>query len=185
MSKAWAFIQNELLGMQWLHRLTGDLLCALGLDVTERIGGSIHFFIYDTVKIFVLLGFLIFIISYIQSYFPPERTKKILGRLHGMGANVPRALLGTVTPFCSCSSIPLFIGFTGAGCPSCHKQYENAKAAVSELSLGIEVEYVTDMGKVMTYGVMSMPAIVVNDKVIAMGRILSVEEVKMALDKFI
>ena len=85
MSKAWAFIQNELLGMQWLHRLTGDLLCALGLDVTERIGGSIHFFIYDTVKIFVLLGFLIFIISYIQSYFPPERTKKILGGLHGMG----------------------------------------------------------------------------------------------------
>ena len=103
--------------MSWLNRLIGALLNACGLDTSERIGGSIQFFIYDTIKIFVLLGFLIFVISYIQSYFPPERTKKILGRFHGIGANIIGAILGTVTPFCSCSSIPLFIGFTSAGLP--------------------------------------------------------------------
>lgn len=117
MSVIWNFIQDEVLGMSWLNRLIGALLNACGLDVSGRIGGSIQFFIYDTVKIFVLLGFLIFVISYIQSYFPPERTKKILGRFHGIGANIIGALLGTVTPFCSCSSIPLFIGFTSAGLP--------------------------------------------------------------------
>ena len=117
MSVIWNFIQNEILGMSWLNRLIGALLNACGLDTSERIGGSIQFFIYDTIKIFVLLGFLIFVISYIQSYFPPERTKKILGRFHGIGANIIGALLGTVTPFCSCSSIPLFIGFTSAGLP--------------------------------------------------------------------
>ena len=117
MSVIWNFIQNEILGMSWLNRLIGALLNACGLDTRERIGGSIQFFIYDTIKIFVLLGFLIFVISYIQSYFPPERTKKILGRFHGIGANIIGALLGTVTPFCSCSSIPLFIGFTSAGLP--------------------------------------------------------------------
>ncbi|MGN0799761.1 MAG: permease [Christensenellales bacterium] len=113
----WDFIQNEILSMKWLSRLVGQLLEACGLDIGSRIGGSIHFFLYDTVKILVLLGFLILIISYIQSYFPPERTKKILGRFHGIGANCIAALLGTVTPFCSCSSIPLFIGFTSAGLP--------------------------------------------------------------------
>ncbi len=113
----WDFIQKELLGMQWLSRLIGKGLAALGLDVSGRIGGSLQFFIYDVIKIMVLLGFLIFVISYIQSYFPPERTKKILGRFHGIGANCIAALLGTVTPFCSCSSIPLFIGFTSAGLP--------------------------------------------------------------------
>ena len=113
----WDFIQNEILSMKWLSRLIGQLLEACGLDIGSRIGGSIHFFLYDTVKILVLLGFLILIISYIQSYFPPERTKKILGRFHGIGANCIAALLGTVTPFCSCSSIPLFIGFTSAGLP--------------------------------------------------------------------
>lgn len=113
----WYFFQNEILGMAWLNRLIGSLLNTLGLDTTEKIGGSIQFFIYDMIKIMVLLGVLIYIISYIQSYFSPERTKKILGRFHGIGANCIAALLGTVTPFCSCSSIPLFIGFTSAGLP--------------------------------------------------------------------
>ncbi len=113
----WDFFQNDILGMAWLNRLIGSLLNALGLDVTKKIGGSVQFFIYDLIKIMVLLGILIFIISYIQSFFPPERTKKILGRFHGIGANIIAALLGTVTPFCSCSSIPLFIGFTSAGLP--------------------------------------------------------------------
>lgn len=114
---AWDFLQNEILGMQWLNRLISTMLNACGLDTTSRIGGSIRFFIYDTVKIMVLLGVLILIISYIQSFFPPQRTKKILGRFHGIWANILAALLGTVTPFCSCSSIPLFIGFTSAGLP--------------------------------------------------------------------
>ena len=113
----WSFIQNQILGMKWLNELIGSGLSALGIDVSGRTGGSIRFFIYDTVKITVLLCFLIFIISYIQSYFPPERSKRILGRFRGIGANTVSALLGTVTPFCSCSSIPLFIGFTGAGLP--------------------------------------------------------------------
>lgn len=117
LKSAWDFFQNEILGMKWLNRLLGSLLDGLGLDVSSRIGGSIQFFLYDTIKIMVLLGVLILIISYIQSYFPPERTKKILGRFHGIGANILAALLGTVTPFCSCSSIPLFIGFTSAGLP--------------------------------------------------------------------
>lgn len=111
------FFQNEILGMQWLNRLIGSLLDTCGLDITGKIGGSVQFFLYDTIKIMVLLGVLILLISYIQSYFPPERTKKILGRFHGIGANMIAALLGTVTPFCSCSSIPLFIGFTSAGLP--------------------------------------------------------------------
>lgn len=113
----WDFFQNEVLGMGWLNRLISTILNACGLDTTSRVGGSIQFFIYDTIKIMVLLGVLILIISYIQSYFPPERTKKILGRFHGIWANIIAALLGTVTPFCSCSSIPLFIGFTSAGLP--------------------------------------------------------------------
>ena len=113
----WNFIQNEILGMQWLNRGIGLLLSLVGLDPGNRIGSSIRFFLYDTVKIMVLLGVLILLISYIQSYFPPERSRKILGRFHGIGANIIGALLGTVTPFCSCSSIPLFIGFTSAGLP--------------------------------------------------------------------
>ena len=113
----WDFIHNQILGMRWLHDLVGAALSGLSLDINTKIGGSIHFFIYDIIKIMVLLGTLIFIISYIQSYFPPERTKKILGRFHGLSANILAALLGTVTPFCSCSSIPLFIGFTTAGLP--------------------------------------------------------------------
>lgn len=117
LKKGWDFFQNEVLGMQWLNRLIDTMLNACGLDTTGRIGGSIQFFLYDIVKIIVLLCVLILIISYIQSYFPPERTKKILGRFQGIWANILAALLGTVTPFCSCSSIPLFIGFTSAGLP--------------------------------------------------------------------
>lgn len=117
MQVIWNFIQKELLGMNWLNRIIGSLLELCGLDITSRIGSSVQFFLYDTIKIMVLLGVLILLISYIQSYFPPERTKKILGKFHGIGANCVAALLGTVTPFCSCSSIPLFIGFTSAGLP--------------------------------------------------------------------
>lgn len=113
----WDFIQDEIFGMKWLDRLIGFLLNTCGLDTENKVGGSLQFFIYDTIKILVLLGVLIFVITYIQSYFPPERTKKILGRFHGIGANCIAALLGTVTPFCSCSSIPLFMGFTSAGLP--------------------------------------------------------------------
>lgn len=113
----WDIFQNQILGMRWLNDLIGSMLSAFGLDTANRWVGSIQFFIYDVIKIVVLLCVLIFIISYIQSYFPPERSKKILGRFHGIGANSVAALLGTVTPFCSCSSIPLFIGFTSAGLP--------------------------------------------------------------------
>lgn len=114
---AWDFFQGQILGMEWLNELIGTGLSSLGLDLSSRFGGSIQFFLYDVIKITILLCFLIFVISYIQSYFPPERSKKILGRFHGVGANIVSALLGTVTPFCSCSSIPLFIGFTSAGLP--------------------------------------------------------------------
>ncbi|MEA4972460.1 MAG: permease [Candidatus Metalachnospira sp.] len=117
LKNVWLFFQNQVLGMKWLEALIGKMLTSMGIDLSGRIGGSVQFFIYDVVKITVLLCLLIFIISYIQSYFPPERSKKIMGRFHGIGANIMAALLGTVTPFCSCSSIPLFIGFTSAGLP--------------------------------------------------------------------
>lgn len=117
MQTIWDFFQNEILGMKWLNRIFENLLNMIGVDTQSRIGASVQFFLYDTIKILILLGFLIFIISYIQSYFPPERTKKILGKFHGITANILAALLGTVTPFCSCSSIPLFMGFTSAGLP--------------------------------------------------------------------
>ena len=113
----WDFIQNQILGMQWLNAVVGRLLTSFGLDTTNRWVGSLQFFIYDVIKITLLLCVLIFFISYIQSFFPPERSKKILSRFHGLGANIIAALLGTVTPFCSCSSVPLFIGFTSAGLP--------------------------------------------------------------------
>ena len=113
----WDFIQTQILGMKWLNILIGELLSALGLDIDSGIGSSIHFFIYDVIKITILLCLLIFVISYIQSFFPPERSRKIMGRFHGIGANIVGALLGTVTPFCSCSSIPIFMGFTSAGLP--------------------------------------------------------------------
>jgi uncharacterized protein len=117
MKLIWDFFQKQILGMGWLNDLIGTLLSALGLDIAGRIGGSVQFFLYDMIKILVLLSVLIFVISYIQSHFPPERTKKILGRFKGIGANILSALLGTLTPFCSCSSIPIFIGFTNAGLP--------------------------------------------------------------------
>ena len=112
------WLNDQLLKMKWLSDMIEWLVSdVFGLNVDDRLGGSIHFFLYDTIKIFILLSVLIFLISYIQSHFPPERTRKILGRFRGIGANTLGALLGTVTPFCSCSSIPLFIGFTGAGLP--------------------------------------------------------------------
>lgn len=113
----WDFIQNQVLAMKWLNALIGQGLTSAGLDISTRLGGSLQFFLYDVIKITILLCFLIFLISFIQSYFPPERSKKIMGRFDGIGANTMAALLGTVTPFCSCSSIPLFIGFTSAGLP--------------------------------------------------------------------
>ena len=113
----WEFIQDQVLGMKWLNEVIGKGVSQLGVDPASRWGGSIQFFLYDVVKITVLLCVLIFGISYLQSYFPPERSKRILGRFHGIWANIMGALLGTVTPFCSCSSIPLFIGFTSAGLP--------------------------------------------------------------------
>ena len=113
----WTFIQDQILGMKWLNGLIGSILSLLGLDTGTKIGASVQFFIYDTIKITVLLCVLIFLISYIQSFFPPERSRKIMGRFHGIGANIVGALLGTVTPFCSCSSIPIFMGFTSAGLP--------------------------------------------------------------------
>ncbi|MEE1267884.1 MAG: permease [Treponema sp.] len=113
----WDFIQNQILGMKWLNRLVQNLLTLWGIDVTSRLGGSISFFIYDVIKISILLFVLVLIISYVQSYFPPEKSKKIMGRFKGLEARIIGALLGTVTPFCSCSSIPLFMGFTTAGLP--------------------------------------------------------------------
>ncbi len=117
LNEIWLFFQNQILGMKWLNSFIGNGLSWLGLDIHGRLGGSVQFFLYDVIKITILLFMLIFCISYIQSYFPPERSKKILGHFHGIGANIIAALLGTVTPFCSCSSIPLFIGFTSAGLP--------------------------------------------------------------------
>lgn len=113
----WEFIQDQILGMRWLNVLIGQALTAAGLDIGSKFGGSLQFFIYDTIKITVLLCVLIFLISYIQSFFPPERSRRIMGRFNGIGANTVGALLGTVTPFCSCSSIPIFMGFTSAGLP--------------------------------------------------------------------
>ena len=113
----WTFIQDQILGMKWLNGLIGNLLGLFGLNMETKIGASVQFFIYDAIKITVLLCILIFIISYIQSFFPPERSRKIMGRFHGVGANIVGALLGTVTPFCSCSSIPIFMGITSAGLP--------------------------------------------------------------------
>lgn len=118
MTTLFGWLNDQLLRMQWLSDLVAYLLHDLaGLDLAGRVGASIHFFIYDVIKIFILLSVLIFSISWVQSYFPPERTRRILGRYNGIGANTLGALLGTITPFCSCSSIPLFIGFTAAGLP--------------------------------------------------------------------
>lgn len=112
-----SFVEEELLGMQWLDRLVVRLLAYFGIQTTSRIGGSLRFFLYDVAKISILLCVLIFLVSFIQSFFPPERSRSIMGRFHGFWANVMAALLGTVTPFCSCSSIPIFMGFTSAGLP--------------------------------------------------------------------
>ncbi len=116
-TNCWNFFQNQILGMSWLNQLVGNGLSGVGVDISSKWGGSLQFFIYDVIKITILLCTLIFLISYIQSFFPPERSKKILGKFKGIWANIMSALLGTVTPFCSCSSIPLFMGFTSAGLP--------------------------------------------------------------------
>lgn len=113
----WDFIQNQILRMDWLSQVVSNFLNLIGIDISTQLGGSLHFFLYDVIKIMILLTTLIYSISYIQSYFPPERTKKILGKYKGITANILSALLGTVTPFCSCSSIPIFMGFTSAGLP--------------------------------------------------------------------
>lgn len=113
----WSFIQEQILGMKWLNEFVGWLLSAVGVNITSRLGGSVQFFVYDVIKITILLCVLIFVISYIQSYFPPERSRSFLSHYDGIVANMISALLGTVTPFCSCSSIPLFMGFTSAGLP--------------------------------------------------------------------
>lgn len=118
MSRIWDFFQAQILGMKWLNDAVGNGLTALGIDVGGRLGGSLQFFIYDSIKIVMLLLSLIFVISYIQSYFPPERTREILGKVKGLKGNFAGAVLGTLTPFCSCSSVPLFIGFTKAGLPA-------------------------------------------------------------------
>lgn len=112
-----SFLMNQVLKMQWLSELITSMLASIGIDTASRWGGSLQFFLYDTIKIIILLCVMIFIISYIQSFFPPERSKRILGRFKGITGNVIGALLGTVTPFCACSSIPLFIAFTRAGLP--------------------------------------------------------------------
>lgn len=117
METIWLFIQDQLLGMKWMHEGIGFVLNQIGLSTSETLGGMLQFFIYDVIKIFILLILLIFIISYIQSYFPPERSRKIISKFKGIWANIMGALLGTITPFCSCSSIPLFIGFSSAGLP--------------------------------------------------------------------
>lgn len=111
------WLNDQLLKMLWLNELIGKALTWIGIDIETRLGSSLQFFAYDVIKIFILLSVLIYSISYVQSFFPPERTRKILGRFHGVSARIVAALLGTVTPFCSCSSIPLFIGFTNAGIP--------------------------------------------------------------------
>lgn len=112
------FISKQVLGMSWLNEIVGQLLVQFfGIDLSSRLGGSLQFFIYDSIKILTLLVVLVFIVAYIQSYFPPERAKKILGRFNGLGGSLIAALLGVVTPFCSCSSVPIFIGFTRAGLP--------------------------------------------------------------------
>ncbi len=117
MKDIWLFISDQILAMKWINNLVGKMLEMIGLDLKSTLGGALQFFIYDTIKIVILLCFLIFIISYIQSYFPPEKTKKILGKFIGIKGNIMGALLGTITPFCSCSSIPIFIGFVSSGMP--------------------------------------------------------------------
>lgn len=113
----WEFIQDQLFGMKWLNDIIGFLLSSFGVNTESAVVSAIRFFLYDVIKIVLLLCILVFVISFIQSHFPPERSKKIMGRFHGIGANIVGALLGTVTPFCSCSSIPIFMGFTSAGLP--------------------------------------------------------------------
>ncbi len=113
----WDFFQKQVLGLRWLNTLIGNILKILGMEPETKLYSALQFFIYDSIKIFFLLSVLIFIISYIQSYFPPQRTRRILGGIKGFPGKAMGAILGILTPFCSCSSIPLFIGFCSAGLP--------------------------------------------------------------------
>jgi len=207
----WDFIQTQILGMKWLSILIGKLLSALGVDTDSRIGGSIQFFFYDVIKISIFLCVLIFVISYIQSFFPPERSRKLMGKFRGIGANIVGALLGTVTPFCSCSSIPIFMGFTSAGLPLgvtfsflisspmvdlgslvllmsifgvvpiAEALLASAKEAVAQKGIDAEIEYITDMEKIMGFGVMSMPALIIDGKVVSVGKVLKAKDVEKLL----
>ena len=207
----WDFIQTHIMGMKWLSILIGKLLSALGVDTDSRIGGSIQFFFYDVIKISIFLCVLIFVISYIQSFFPPERSRKLMGKFRGIGANIVGALLGTVTPFCSCSSIPIFMGFTSAGlplgvtfsflisspmvdlgslvllmsifgvAPIAEALLASAKEAVAQKGIDAEIEYITDMEKIMGFGVMSMPALIIDGKVVSVGKVLKAKDVEKLL----
>lgn len=172
--------------MNWLNRLIGRALNACGSDTAGKVGASIQFFFYDMIKIMALLGVLILLISYIQSYFPPERTKRILGRFHGIGANIIAALLGTVTPFCSCSSIPLFIGFTSAGLPlgvTFSFLISSPMVDLGSLVLLMSVFGWKILQQTAAYGVMQMPALVVDGKLVSAGKVLKTDEVTALLHK--
>lgn len=219
------WLNDNLLRMTWLNDLVGAGVAAVGLDPSSRIGGSVQFFVYDVIKIFILLSVLIFAISYVQSHFPPERTRAMLGGRSGLGANALAALLGTLTPFCSCSSIPLFIGFTAAGLPlavtfsflisSPLVDLASVILLASIFSWPIAVAYVAvglvvailggtiigrlgmesqvaefvrrvpvsgeaasmTRGERLAYGVMSTPGLVVDEKVVSTGKVLTAEEI--------
>ena len=171
----WTFIQDQVLGMKWLNQLIGTGLSALGLDVEGCVGGSVQFFLYDVVKITILLCVLIFVISYIQSYFPPERSKKILGRFHGVGANVVAAQLGTVLAF--------MMAVTTLSLPSLILLRKAVKAALLELHMDEAVDHVTDFAQIASYGVMTTPALVVDGRVVSYGKVLKKDEAKALIGK--
>jgi uncharacterized membrane protein YraQ (UPF0718 family) len=218
------WLNEQLLRMDWLAWLVRALLeDGLGLNTASRVGASLHFFIYDVIKIFILLVVLIFSISWVQSYFPPERTRRILGDMRGFKAKLSGALLGTLTPFCSCSSIPLFIAFTRAGLPlgvtfallissllldltsvillasifngSIALAYVlvglllvgllavlgGTLIALAKLEVEAQVLKVTDFAEIAAYGVMSTPALVIDDKVVSVGKVLSCAEIEALL----
>lgn len=169
----WDFFQKQILGLRWLNTLIGNLLQTLGMNSETKLFSALQFFIYDSFKIFFLLSVLIFIISYIQSFFTPQKTRRILGGIKGLKGRAMGALLGILTPFCSCSSIPLFIGFSSAGLP-----------------IGVTLSFLimspmADLGSltIVSYGVMSMPALVINEKVVSMGKALKTGEIIKLLKK--
>jgi len=171
------FLNRQLLKMEWLSELVKQLVeNVFGLDVTERLGGSLHFYIYDVVKIFILLSVLIFAISYAQSFFPPERTKKILGRYKGTSANILAALLGTVTPFCSCSSIPLFIGFTNAGLPIGVTFSFLISSPLVDLASMLLLASIFDMKIAVAYVIVGLILAVIGGSIISKAKLVSYVE---------